>query len=358
MPKKEWLKMSLLEKTLAKIQGLNLEAIAACQERLDNLTKPPGSLGVLEDLAKKLAGITGNPRPALGAKSIAVMAGDHGVVAEGVSAFPQEVTPQMVYNFINQGAAINVLANHVGARVVVVDVGVAAEVSHPQLISKKVKLGTDNMAKGPAMSKEEAVRAVEAGIEIANQEVAAGATLLGTGDMGIGNTTPSSAILAACSSISLDDLVGRGTGINDEGLALKKQAIAKALEVNKPDPEDGIDLVSKVGGLEIAAIAGLIIGAAANRVPVVIDGFIAGAGALVAARLSRESVNYMIPSHVSAEPGHKLALELLGLKPMLYMEMRLGEGTGAALAISLVEAAAKIVNEMATFADAGVSGAL
>ncbi|MBS4026458.1 MAG: nicotinate-nucleotide--dimethylbenzimidazole phosphoribosyltransferase, partial [Clostridia bacterium] len=219
-------------------------------------------------------------------------------------------------------------------------------------------LGTDNMVKGPAMSVEEAIRAIEVGIEVANQEVAAGATLLGTGDMGIGNTTPSSAIFAACSSISLDDLVGRGTGVNDEGLALKKKAIATALKVNKPNSEDGIDLVSKVGGLEIAAIAGLIIGAAANRVPVVIDGFIAGAGALVAARLSRESVNYMIPSHVSAEPGHKLALELLGLKPMLFMDMRLGEGTGAALAISLVEAATKIVNEMATFADAGVAGAL
>ncbi|MDW7675983.1 MAG: nicotinate-nucleotide--dimethylbenzimidazole phosphoribosyltransferase, partial [Bacillota bacterium] len=331
--------MSLLKETVAKIGDLDQEAMEICQNRLDSLTKPPGSLGVLEDMAKKLAGITGKGQPTLGAKAIAVMAGDHGVVAEGVSAFPQEVTPQMVFNFLNQGAAINVLANHVGAKVVVVDVGVAAELEHPQLISKKVKLGTDNMVQGPAMSRDEAIAAIEAGIQVANELVAEGVTILGTGDMGIGNTTPSSAILAACSEMPIEMLVGRGTGVNDQGLELKRKAINEALAVNKPDPQDGVDLVGKVGGLEIAAIAGLVLGAAANRVPVVIDGFIAGAGALVASRISGKAVNFMIPSHVSVEPGHKLTLELLGLKPMLYMDMRLGEGTGAALAMNLVEAA-------------------
>ncbi len=350
--------MSLLNETVKKIGLLDQEAIQSCQERLDSLTKPPGSLGVLEELAKRLAGITGNPRPTLGEKTIAVMAGDHGVVAEGVSAFPQEVTPQMVYNFINQGAAINVLGRHAGAKVIVVDVGVAAELEHPQLISKKVRMGTGNMATGPAMTREEAILAIEVGIQVANLEAAKGVSLLATGDMGIGNTTASSAILALCSQMPLEELVGRGTGIDDTRLALKRATIAKALEVNNPDRNDGIDIVAKVGGLEIAAIAGLILGGAANKIPVVIDGFIASGGALIAAKLAPQAVEYMLPSHASAEPGHRLALELLGLKPMLYMDMRLGEGTGAALAINLVEAATKIINQMATFADAGVAGAI
>lgn len=348
-------KVNLLEKTVASIGPLNQEAINKCENHLDNLTKPSGSLGVLEDLAKKLAGITGQPQPQLGAKTLVVMAGDHGVVAEGVSAFPQEVTPQMIYNFINEGAAINVLCNHQGIKVVLVDVGIAISMVHPQLLAKKVRLGTGNMAKEPAMTRAEAVEAVSVGIQVAAEQVAQGASLLATGDMGIGNTTASSAILAAVSQRNLADLVGKGTGISDEKLMIKERVISQTLELHKPDPTDGLDVLSKVGGLEIGAIAGLILGGAAQRVPVVIDGFIAGAGALLAKTMCPQSVDYMIASHVSAEPGHMIMLELLGLKPMLHMDMRLGEGTGAALAVNLVEAATKIVNQMATFAQAGVT---
>lgn len=347
--------METLQNTIAHITDLDSTSMKECQEKLDNLTKPPGSLGVLEKLAVQLAGISGNSEPTLGPKTIVVMAGDHGVVAEGISAFPQEVTPQMVVNFLNQGAAINVLCNHAGANVLVVDVGINAHLEHPGLISKKVMMGTENIAKGPAMSRDQAIKALEVGIHIAGEEVAKGTTILGTGEMGIGNTTPSSAILAACSNMPLNTLVGRGSGIHDDALVNKIRVIAQALEINKPNVNDGIDLVAKVGGLDIAAMAGLILGAAAHNVPVVIDGFISSAAALVASRISPMCVPYMIASHSSVEPGHQHALKLLGLKPMLNMDMRLGEGTGAALALPLVEASTKILHEMATFADAGVS---
>ena len=313
---------------------------------------------MLEELAKKLAGIVRSPFPKVEDKVVIVMAGDHGVVAEGVSAFPQEVTPQMVYNFIRGGAGINVLARHAGARVVVADIGVAAEIDHPLLVKCKVRPGTANIARGPAMSREEAVRALEAGIEVVSREIERGADLVATGDMGIGNTTPSSAILAAFTGLPLDDIVGRGTGIDDERLRSKKEAITRALETNRPDPADALDVLAKVGGLEIGGLAGVILGAAARRTPVVIDGFISGAAALVAARLVPRAVDFMIASHVSEEPGHRHILRLLGLHPMLHLKMRLGEGTGAALAFHLVEAATKILAEMATFAGAGVSEAL
>ncbi len=347
--------MQKLKQTLEQIGELDQNAMKKCQEKLDNLTKPPGSLGMLEELAVKLAGISGNPEPVLKTKTVVVMAGDHGVVTEGVSAFPQEVTPQMVMNFLNQGAAINVLCNHAGARVLVVDVGINAKLEHPGLISRKVMMGTENIAAGPAMSRDQAVQALEVGIEIAGEEVARGASILGTGEMGIGNTTPSSAILAACNGLPLNTLVGRGTGIQDDALANKIRVITHALEINQPDAGDGIDLVAKVGGLEIAAMAGLILGAAASNIPVIIDGFISSAAALVASRISPACVQYMIASHASVEPGHQHALKLLGLKPMLHMNMRLGEGTGAALALNIVEASTKILREMATFSDAGVS---
>lgn len=345
----------LLEKTLQAITDLNQEAMVKAQERLDSLTKPPGSLGTLEDIAKQIAGITSNPQPKIGKKVLVVMAGDHGIVAEGVAPYPQEVTPQMVYNFVNGGAAINVLTRHVGADVVIVDMGVASEIDHPMVINKKIKSGTDNMCKGPAMTREEAIKALEAGIQVAEEQIAKGATLLATGDMGIGNTSPSTAILNVFSKVSLDAITGRGTGIDDEGLKVKKAAIAKAIEVNKPNPEDGLDVLAKVGGFEIAGLAGLILGAAANKTPIIIDGLISTAGALIAKSLNPLSVKYMIPSHGGEEPGHNLMLELLGFKPILNVHFRLGEGTGAALVMNLVDAATKIINEMATFAEAGVS---
>lgn len=350
--------MHRLKDTIGKITDLNQAAMNAAQARLDNLTKPPRSLGVLEEIAAKLAGITGDPMPRIGDKVVIVMAGDHGVVDEGVSAFPQEVTPQMVYNFLNGGAAINVLARHVGARVVVADLGVASDLDAPGLIQAKVRPGTNNIAQGPAMSREEAIQALEAGIGIATDQIRQGATLLATGEMGIGNTTPSSAILAVYSELPMEQIVGRGTGINDERLKLKRNAIEQALRINKPDKKDAIDVLAKVGGLEIGGMAGCILAAAANRIPIIVDGFISTAAALIAYHIAPKSVNYMLASHVSEEPGHIKMLELLNLEPMLHMKMRLGEGTGAVLAMPLVEAATKILGEMATFGDAGVSTAL
>lgn len=347
--------MNLLSETISNIKPLDSEAMRQAAARQDQLTKPQGSLGVLEELSIRLAGIQGDPLPTIDRKVIVVMAGDHGVVSEGVSAFPQEVTPQMVANFAAGGAGINVLARHSGAEVRVVDMGVAAEMDIPGVIDRKVRPGTGNMVDGPAMSRDEAVSSIEAGIEVAADEVAAGADLLGTGEMGIGNTTPSSAILTVFSGADIAQATGRGTGIDNGGLNLKREVIRRAIERNRPNSRDAIDVLAKVGGLEIGGLAGVILGAAANRVPVVIDGFISSAAALVAARLSQAARDYMIASHVSVEPGHKLLLEELGLKPMLFMDMRLGEGTGAALAAGLVEASARVLGEMATFTDAGVA---
>ncbi len=348
--------MDKIKETIEAIKPLDKNAIKLAKERQDFLTKPQGSLGVLEELSIKVAGVTGDPRPTIKNKVIITMAGDHGVVEEGVSAFPQEVTPQMVYNFIRGGAGINVLANHVDARVIVVDMGVATDLEpSPDLINKKVAYGTKNMAKGPAMTREEAEKAVVAGIEVVEEEIKKGMDIAGIGDMGIGNTTPSSAIVAAITGRSVDEVTGRGTGIDDQALEKKVKIIKKSLEVNKPDPKDPLDVLAKVGGLEIGGLAGVVLACAKNRIPVVIDGFISGAAALIAAELAPQSRDYMIAAHQSVEVGHKILLDHLGLKPILNLVLRLGEGTGAALGISLTEAGVRILNEMATFADAGVS---
>jgi len=346
--------MEKLQATVNKIVPVDRSAAEKAAQRLDMLTKPQGSLGVLEDIVKQLAGITGNPIPRLGKKCVIVMAADHGVVEEGISAYPQEVTPQMVLNFINGGAAINVLSRHAGADIVCCDMGMASDLKHPSLIVKKIKHGTDNMAKGPAMSREEAIRAIEAGIEVAEDEIKGGASILATGEMGIGNTTPSSAILAAY-GCPADKAAGRGTGIDDKGLDLKIRTIMKAIKVNNPDPSDPIDVLSKVGGLEIAGLAGVILAAASSRIPMVIDGFISSAAALIASKIEPGSLQYMMASHVSEEPGHRIMLDMMGLYPMLHMKMRLGEGTGAALAFHIIDAAVHIQSEMATFESAGVS---
>jgi nicotinate-nucleotide--dimethylbenzimidazole phosphoribosyltransferase len=351
--------MDKLQNTINRIEPLDQEAMRQAQARQDNLTKPQGSLGLLEELSVKVAGIQGTARPKIRDKVIVTMAGDHGVAAEGVSLYPQEVTAQMVYNFLRGGAGINVLGRHVGARVVVVDMGVATDLEpHPELLAKKVAYGTKNMARGPAMSREEAIQAIETGIEIVESELSRGIDIVGTGDMGIGNTTPSSAIVAALTGAPVADVTGRGTGIDDEQLAYKVETIERALAVNRPDPADTLGVLAKVGGLEIGGIAGVVLGAAAHRLPVVIDGFISGAGALIAAELAPQVKDYLVAAHLSVELGHRLVLERLGLTPLLNLNMRLGEGTGAALGISLVEAAVKVLNEMATFADAGVSEAM
>ncbi len=347
--------MNLLEKTCSEIGVLDREVMGKAQERLDDLTKPPGSLGKLEEIAVKLAGMRRKVFTEVDRKVHIVMAGDHGVTEEGVSAFPRDVTTQMVMNFINNGAAINVLAAHVGAEVKIVDMGVAGELKSEGIIDKKIRKGTANIAEGPAMSRREAIAALEGGIEVVNEVIEQGANMIGTGEMGIGNTTPSSAIIAAITGIELDKLVGMGTGIDREKLKHKKEVIKRAIEINNPDLEDGVDILTKIGGLEIGGMAGVMLGAAARRIPVIIDGLISGAAALLAVKINPDVVNFMLPSHLSTEPGHVNILREIGLEPILTLNMRLGEGTGAVLAMDIVEAATKIISDMATFAEAGVS---
>ena len=348
--------MQQLKEVIGQIKEIDYSKGPKTQKRLDNLTKPQGSLGKLEDLARQVVEITGKENPPIKNKVIFTMAGDHGVTEEGVSAFPKEVTPQMVYNFLKGGAGINVLARHVGARVVVVDMGVAADLEpHPELKIKKINYGTKNMAKGPAMTREEAIKSIEAGIEVFEDELKKGIDIIGTGDMGIGNTTPSSAITAVFTGKPVEELTGRGTGINTNAFEGKVGVIKKALELNKPDPKDAIDVLSKVGGFEIGGLSGVILAAASHRIPVVIDGFISGAAALIAYSLEPKVKDYLIAGHCSVEQGHKLVLQHIGLIPLLDLNLRLGEGTGACLGIGLVEAGIKILTEMATFGDAGVS---
>ena len=330
--------------------------MAAAQERQNQLTKPAGSLGRLEELAVQMAGITGQTQPRLPRKAVVVMADDHGVVAEGVSAFPSEVTPQMVLNFLAGGAAINVLTRQASARVVVVDVGVASELSPKDgLLLRKVAAGTRNLAVEPAMTMEETLKAIQVGVDVVENEIARGLDLVATGEMGIGNTTPSSAVVAVLTGTSVAEVVGRGTGIDDAGMAKKIKAIEQGIRVNQPDPSDPLDVLAKVGGLEIAGLVGVILAGAAHRLPVVIDGFISGAAALVAAKLCPASVPYMVAAHQSVEVGHRVLLQSLGLQPLLNLGMRLGEGTGAAIAMQLIDDALAIQSEMATFAEAGVS---
>ena len=326
------------------------------QKRLDNLTKPKGSLGRLERLALKYMLIKSDINPRLPKKSVFVFAADHGVTEEGVSAFPKEVTFQMVANFLAQGAGINVLARHVGADVKVIDIGVDAKLSHLDgLIHKKVLWGTKNMVKGPAMDYEDAIRAIMVGAEVAKEAIKSGVDILCTGEMGIGNTTASSAVTSVLCQKRPEDVTGRGTGIDDKALNRKIEIISKAIEVNSPDPKDPIDVLSKVGGLEIAGICGLILMSSYLKTPVVIDGFISTAGALVAYKLNPLVKDYMFAGHVSVEQGHKVQLNHIGLNPILDLDLRLGEGTGAVLAAGIIEAGLKIYLEMATFDDAKVT---
>ena len=346
----------MLKQIISKIKPLDQEAMAAAQERHNNLTKPTGSLGRLEDVSIQLAGIFRNPLPIIKDKVIITMVGDHGVVAAGVSAFPQEVTPQMVLNFLSGGAAINVLANHVGARITVVDMGVAFEFEpHPDLVDKKIAMGTQNILEGPALTRKQAEQAIEAGIQIVLAEIDKGLDIVGTGDMGIGNTTPSAAIAAVLTGELPAKIAGRGTGVDDEGFSRKIAAIEQALEVNLPDPKDGLDILIKVGGFEIGGLVGVILGAAANQKAVMVDGFISTAAAMLAVQIAPQVKSYLISAHRSQEYGHQLMLEWLGLEPIIDLNLRLGEGTGAALGISIAEAACKVLSEMATFAEAGVA---
>jgi nicotinate-nucleotide--dimethylbenzimidazole phosphoribosyltransferase len=322
---------------------------------LDSLTKPPGSLGRLEEFARRLVAISGERMPVMERKVVFTFAGDHGVAAAGVSAFPREVTAQMVLNFLRGGAGINVLARHAGADVVVVDVGVDHDFGGIEgLHHRKVVRGTANILEGPAMSRAEAEKCIQVGADCAERY--GDSHIFGTGDMGIGNTTPSSAIASVLTGRPVVEVTGRGTGISDEALARKVRVIEEAVRVNRPDPADPVDVLAKVGGAEIGAIAGLCLGAASRRVPVVVDGFISTAGALIAHALEPRVRDYIFAAHRSVEQGHRVMLEQMGLRPILELDMRLGEGTGAVLAMMLIEAGLKVYREMATFGDAGVSG--
>lgn len=348
--------MELIEKSIAAIKPLNEAVLGQANERLANHARPAGSLGLLEPASARLAAIFGTLDVRLDKKVIITCAGDHGVTAEGVSLFPQEVTPQMVFNFVNGGASINVLGRHAGARVIAADLGVNYDFE-PDLpiFHKKVRKGTANFARVPAMSREDAEKSVAAGIEIVNELLAEGSVdMLGTGDMGIGNTTPSSAVIAAFSGIAVEQLTGRGTGIDDAALANKIRVIEKALELHRPDPTDPLDVLAKVGGFEIGGLAGLVIGAAAAGIPVVCDGLIATAGALIACELAPSAKAYLFASHRSVEVGHRFMHERLGVDPLLDLQFRLGEGTGAAIAMELLDAATRVLCDIKTFEEVAI----
>jgi len=344
------------------ISSLNQEFLVKAQRRLDSLTKPKGSLGRLEEIAAKLVAIFENPNPSLKRKVLFVFAADHGVAQEGVSAYPQEVTSQMVYNFLGGRAAINVLARHVGAEVVVVDVGVAGDINlenvkkGARFKQKKVGYGTSNMLEKRAMTRKEALKSIQVGIEVFEEEHRRSPIdIVGVGEMGIANTTASSAVLSAITGKKPEEVTGKGTGINNKIWQKKVGVIKKALEIHHPDINDPLDVLSRVGGYEIGAIAGCILAAASSRVPIVIDGFISTVSAILACKISPPAREFIFASHLSQEKGHRYALEYLNLAPFLCLNMRLGEGTGAALAMFIIEAAIKLMMEMATFEEAKVS---
>ncbi|MFD1954450.1 nicotinate-nucleotide--dimethylbenzimidazole phosphoribosyltransferase [Paenibacillus thailandensis] len=344
-----------LGQAIGRIRPFNEKMASLADRHSDRLTKPPGSLGKLERMARQLAGATGEMWPDLSRKAVIVMAADHGVCAEGVSAFPQEVTGQMVVNFLKGGAAVNVLARQAGADVYCVDVGMKDDVREEGLIRRNVKRGTDNIAAGPAMDREEAIAAVMAGVALVDELAQQGYRLFATGEMGIGNTTASAAVVSVLTGLPPETTVGRGTGIDDAGRVRKVEVVERAIAVNRPDPTDAFDVLAKVGGLEIAGLAGVIIGAAANGCPVVLDGYISSAAALIAKQVTEMTLPFMFASHLSQEQGHAKLLEALGLSPLLHLDMRLGEGTGAVLCFSLIDASLRLMQEMATFESAGVS---
>ena len=349
--------MSLIDTTIAAVRPFDESAAADARARQDSMTKPRGSLGILEDVSVKLAGICGACPPDMPAPvAVAVFAADHGVHAQGVTPWPQEVTAQMVHNFLAGGAVVNAFAAQANAGVTVVDIGVAAELEAvPGLLVRKVAPGTADMSQGPAMTREQARQAVETGIEVARTLIDDGNRCLVTGDMGIANTTASAALIACLTGRDPEEVTGRGTGIDDAMLAHKVQVVRAALELHRPDPADPLGVLAAVGGFEHGALAGFILGAAAGRVPVVLDGVIAGASALVAAALAPAAVDMCFAGHRSVEPGHTAALHHLGLRPLVDLELRLGEGTGALLAVPLLQSAARALRDVATFDSAGVT---
>ena len=356
--KKEKQAEAIVQETIASVPLLRKEWHDRAVQRLNSLTKPLGSLGRLEEIAARVVAIREELRPDCSRKVIFTMAADHGVTDEGVSAYPKAVTRQMVLNFLSGGAAINVLCRHLGIDVQVVDIGVDGDTSELSgLVEKKVAHGTRNMARGPAMNSAEMYRALEVGIELANDAADSRRTLIGTGEMGIGNTTAASAITAVLTGMLAGQVTGPGTGLDDAGVRHKVEVIERALAVNHPDPSDPLQVLQAVGGLEIAGLTGLILGSAARRIPVVVDGFISTAAAAIACALQPRVRDFLFAAHRSSEPGQEALLKFIGQSPLLDLKMRLGEGTGAALCMSLIESATKLLNEMATFSSAGVSEA-
>ncbi|MCX7883600.1 MAG: nicotinate-nucleotide--dimethylbenzimidazole phosphoribosyltransferase [Caloramator sp.] len=347
--------MELLNSTLKQIKPLYDDSVKEAVKRLDNLTKPIGSLGYLEDIAARMAGITGKVHNEIKKKNIIIMCADNGVVEEGVSACPQYITAVLTNNATKGIMGVSVLSNFVNSDTTVVDIGVNADVDNPKIINKKIAYGTNNMLKGPAMTREQAIKAIETGIEIADNLIEKGYDLLGTGELGIGNTATSAAILSVLSGIDSDLIVGKGSGLTLEQYENKKMVVKKSIEVNKPDKNDVIDVISKVGGFDIAGLCGCFLSAAKNRVPIVIDGFISSAAALCAYKLNPLSRDYMFPSHLSAEPGASYMMKELKLEPMLNLKMRLGEGSGCPFAFNIIEAALEIINKMGTFEDAMIN---
>ncbi|MFH0974344.1 MAG: nicotinate-nucleotide--dimethylbenzimidazole phosphoribosyltransferase [Spirochaetota bacterium] len=349
--------MQVLKSTITEIKAPDKAKYKEALKRLSLQARPAGSLGVLENISARLASIAGTLDVKLKNKVIVVCAGDHGIVEEGVSLFPQEVTSQMVFNFVKGGASINVLARHAGAKVLVADFGVNYDFARSLMIfDKKVRKATSNFTKGPAMTREEAVRSVEGGISIVEELLMKGRIdLLGTGDMGIGNTTPSSAVIAVLSGVSVEEVTGRGTGLDDKALQNKIKVIKNGIKINKPNKKDALDVLRKVGGFEIGGLAGLLLGAAAHKIPVVCDGLISTAGALIACELAPLAKEYLFTSHRSVEAGHKYMHGHLGLEPLLDLKLRLGEGTGAALAMELLDAATRVLAEIKTFSEVNIA---
>ena len=347
--------MELLQKTLDAIAPTDRAVMAAAQKEIDYCLKPPGSLGKLEDIARQIAGITGKIHNRITKKAIVVMMADNGVCSEGIAMYPQDIT-RIGADFVTSGRmGVNFLANYAGADIIAVDVGIQVDVDLPKVINRKVRYGTANFLEQPAMSRDEAVQAIEAGIEVTNTAIDQGYDLFGAGEIGIGNTTASSAVLYGFTGAHIDRVVGRGAGLTDQAFERKKEVVKQAVRLHRPDPDDALDVLSKVGSLDIAGMAGVYLACAARRVPVVTDGLISNVAALTAMRLKPEAVDYMIPSHISFEPGAKLLKEITGLEPMLDMNMRLGEGTGCALVFSIIEAALRMIEEMGTFAAIGKS---
>ena len=347
--------MHLLKQTLDAIRPVDRAVMAAAQREIDYCLKPPGSLGKLESMARQIAGITGQVHNAIRKKAIVVMMADNGVYTEGVAMYPQDIT-RIGAEFVTTGRmGVNFLARQAGADIIAVDIGIQVDVDLPRVINRKVRHGTANFLKEPAMTREEAIQAIEAGIEVTNDAIDRGYDLIGTGEIGIGNTTASSAVLFAFTGAPIDRVVGRGAGLTDEAIARKKAVVEEAVRLHQPDPDDPLDVLAKVGGLDIAGMVGTYLACAARRVPVVTDGLISNVAALAAMRCKPEAVQYMIPSHISFEPGAKLLKEITGLEPMLDMDMRLGEGTGCALVFTIIEAALRMIEEMGTFAVLGKS---